>query len=48
MHMILMDSVNKLAMNLRDAYSVTENGNKRLTKKNGFSCFIDRSNVKII
>jgi len=33
MHMILMDSANKLAMNLRDTYPITENSNKRLAKK---------------
>jgi len=30
MHMILMDSVNELAMNLGETYLVTENGNERL------------------
>ena len=30
MHMILMDSVNELEMNLRETYLVTENGNERL------------------
>jgi len=33
MHMILMDSVNKLAMNLGETYLVTEDGNKRLGKQ---------------
>jgi len=33
MHMILMDSVNELAMNLGETYLVTENGNKRLGKQ---------------
>ena len=33
MHMILMDSVNELAMNLGETYLVTENGNERLGKK---------------
>ena len=33
MHMILMDSDNKLAMNLGETYLVTENGNKRLGKQ---------------
>ena len=33
MHMILMDSVNELAMNLRKTYLVTENGNERLDKQ---------------
>ena len=33
MHMILMDSVNELAMNLGETYLVTENGNERLSKK---------------
>ena len=32
MHMILMDSVNELAMNLGETYLVTENGNERLGK----------------
>jgi Xaa-Pro dipeptidase len=30
MHMILMDSDSKLAMNLGETYLVTENGNERL------------------
>ena len=30
MHMILMDSNSKLAMNLGETYLVTENGNERL------------------
>jgi len=34
MHMILMDSVNELGMNLGETYLVTENGNERLGKKN--------------
>ena len=34
MHMILMDSDNKLAMNLGETYLVTENGNRRLGKQN--------------
>ena len=34
MHMILMDSENKLAMNLGETYLLTENGNERLGKKN--------------
>ena len=33
MHMILMDSENKLAMNLGETYLVTDNGNKRLGKQ---------------
>ena len=33
MHMILMDSVNELAMNLGETYLVTETGNERLGKK---------------
>jgi Xaa-Pro dipeptidase len=33
MHMILMDSVNELAMNLGETYLVTEAGNERLGKK---------------
>ena len=33
MHMILMDSENELAMNLGEAYLLTENGNERLGKK---------------
>ena len=33
MHMILMDSDNKLAMNLGETYLVTENGNERLGKQ---------------
>jgi len=33
MHMILMDSVNGLAMNLGETYLVTETGNERLGKK---------------
>ena len=33
MHMILMDSDSKLAMNLGETYLVTENGNKRLGKQ---------------
>ncbi len=33
MHMILMDSDNKLAMNLGETYLVTKNGNERLGKK---------------
>jgi len=33
MHMILMDSVNELAMNLGETYLVTQNGNERLGKK---------------
>ena len=33
MHMILMDSENRLAMNLGETYLVTENGNKRLGKQ---------------
>jgi len=33
MHMILMDSENKLAMNLGETYLVTENGNERLGKQ---------------
>ena len=38
MHMILMDSVNELAMNLGETYLVTENGNERLRQaKIGFS-----------
>ena len=32
LHMILMDSTNKLAMNLGETYLVTENGNERLGK----------------
>ena len=32
MHMILMDSDSKLAMNLGETYLVTEDGNKRLGK----------------
>jgi len=34
MHMILMDSDSKLAMNLGETYLVTENGNERLGKQN--------------
>ena len=33
MHMILMDSLNELAMNLGETYLVTENGNERLGKQ---------------
>ena len=33
MHMILMDSDNELAVNLGEAYLVTETGNKRLGKQ---------------
>ena len=33
MHMIFMDSDNKLGMNLDDTYFVTENANERLYKK---------------
>jgi Xaa-Pro dipeptidase len=33
MHMILMDSDNRLAMNLGETYLVTENGNERLGKQ---------------
>ena len=33
MHMILMDSDSKLAMNLGETYLVTENGNERLGKQ---------------
>jgi len=33
LHMILMDSTNKLAMNLGETYLVTENGNERLGKQ---------------
>ena len=33
MHMILMDSVNELAMNLGETYLVTEIGNERLGKQ---------------
>ena len=33
MHMILMDSDSKLAMNLGETYLVTDNGNKRLGKQ---------------
>ena len=33
MHMILMDSENKLAMNLGETYLVTKNGNERLGKQ---------------
>ena len=33
MHMILMDSENKFAMNLGETYLVTENGNERLGKQ---------------
>ena len=33
MHMILMDSDSNLAMNLGEAYLVTENGNERLGKQ---------------
>ena len=33
MHMILMDSVNKLAMNLGETYLVTKDGNERLGKQ---------------
>ncbi|WP_440925146.1 M24 family metallopeptidase [Candidatus Pelagibacter sp.] len=33
MHMILMDSDNKLAMNLGETYLITENGNERLGKQ---------------
>ena len=32
-HMILMDSINELAMNLGETYLVTENGNERLGKQ---------------
>jgi len=32
-HIILMDSVNELAMNLGETYLVTENGNERLGKQ---------------
>ena len=34
LHMILMDSVNELAMNLAETYLVTENGKERLVNKN--------------
>ena len=30
MHMMLMDSVNQLAMNLVETYLITKNGNERL------------------
>ena len=33
MHMILMDSVNELAMSLGETYLVTETGNERLGKQ---------------
>ena len=33
LHMILMDSINNLAMNLGETYLVTENGNQRLGKE---------------
>ena len=33
MHMILMDSKNRLAMNLGETYLVTQNGAKRLGKQ---------------
>jgi Xaa-Pro dipeptidase len=33
MRMILMDSVNELAKNLRETYLVTENGNEKLGKQ---------------
>ena len=33
MHMILMDSVNQLAMNVGETYLITENGNERLGKQ---------------
>ena len=33
MHMILMDSENKLAMNLGETYLVTNSGNQRMGKK---------------
>ena len=33
MHMILLDSKNQLAMNLRKTYLVTESDNKRLGKQ---------------
>ena len=33
MHMILMDSSKRLAMNLGETYLVTENGNERLGKQ---------------
>ena len=33
MHMILVDSENKLAMNLGEAYLVTNSGNQRMGKK---------------
>ena len=33
MHMILMDSDSKLAMNLGETYLVTKNGNERLGKQ---------------
>ena len=33
MHMILTDSDNQLAMNLEEAYLVTERGNERLVKQ---------------
>ena len=33
LHMILMDSINELAMNLGETYLVTENGNERLGKQ---------------
>ncbi len=33
MHMILMDSVNELAMNLGETYLITKNGNERLGKQ---------------
>jgi Xaa-Pro dipeptidase len=33
MHMILMDSVNELAMNLGETYLITEKGNERLGKQ---------------
>ena len=41
MHMILMDSDSKLAMNLGETYLVIKNGNERLGKqKTGFSGLI--------
>jgi len=33
LHIILMDSINELAMNLGETYLVTENGNERLGKQ---------------
>ena len=33
LHMILMDSINELAMNLGETYLVTEKGNERLGKQ---------------